>query len=57
MDVLTRRIKLVFKIKNIHFKGLERNVRDMGTKNRKLFDVFNRVLRFQMKVYHFGMFK
>jgi hypothetical protein len=55
--VLIRTIKLLFLITNLHSKGLERNVGDMGVKNRALFEVFNRVLAFQMKVCYFGMSK
>jgi len=55
--VLIRIIKLILLITNLHSKGLERNIKDMGAKNRTLFDVFNKVLALQMEVYHFGVFK
>jgi hypothetical protein len=57
IDVLIRIIKLILLITNLHSKGLERNIKDMGAKNRTLFDVFNKVLALQMEVYHFGVFK
>jgi hypothetical protein len=55
--VLIRTIKLILLIKNIHSKGLKRSIGNAGAKKRTLFDVFNRVLALQMKVYHFGLFK
>jgi hypothetical protein len=57
IDVLIRIIKLILLITNLHSKGLERNIKDMGAKNRTSFDVFNKVLALQMEVYHFGVFK
>jgi hypothetical protein len=32
MDMSIRTIKLIFKIINLHFTGLERNIRNMGAK-------------------------
>jgi hypothetical protein len=55
--VLIKIIKLILLITNLHSKGLERSIRDVGAKNKTLFDVFNRVLALQMKVCHFGMSK
>jgi hypothetical protein len=51
-DALIRTIKL---ITNLHSKGLERSIGDVGAKKKTLFDVFNRVLALQMEVSHFGM--
>ncbi len=42
--MLTKIIKLILLITNLHSKGLKEYVGDMGAKNRKLFDAFNRVL-------------
>jgi hypothetical protein len=57
MNTLIRIIKLILLITNLHSKGLERNIRDMGAKNKTLFDIFNKVLTLQMKVCHSGMSK
>jgi hypothetical protein len=57
MDALIKTIKLILIIINLHLKGLEKNTRDLGAKNRTLFDVFNKVLALQMKVCHYGMSK
>jgi hypothetical protein len=57
MDALIKTIKLILLIINLHSKGLERSTKDVGAKNRTLFDVFNRGLAFQMKVCHSGMSK
>jgi hypothetical protein len=54
--VLKRTIKLILLITNLHSKGLERSIRDVGAQKKTLFDVFNKVLALQMKVCHFGMF-
>jgi hypothetical protein len=43
-------IKLILLITKLHSEGLETSTRNMGAKNRTLFDVFNRVLALQMKV-------
>jgi hypothetical protein len=56
-NVLIKIIKLILLITNLHSKGLERNIRDVGAKCMTLFDVFNRVLAFQMKVCLSRMFK
>jgi hypothetical protein len=55
MDVLIKKIKLILLIKNLHPKALKRSIRDVGVKDRTLFDVFNRVLALQMKVCHSRM--
>jgi hypothetical protein len=55
--VLTRTIKLILLIANLHSKGLERNIGDVGAKKKIVFDVFNKVSALQMKVCHFGMSK
>jgi hypothetical protein len=55
--VLIKTIKLILLITNLHSKGLERNIGDVGAKIKTLFDVFNKVLALRMKVCHFGMFK
>ncbi len=55
--MLIRIIKLILLITNLHSKGLERNIKDVGAKNGSLFYVFNKVFALQMKVYHFEMFK
>jgi hypothetical protein len=47
-----RTIKLILLITKSYSKGLERNIRDVGT----LFDVFNRVLALQMRIHHFENF-
>jgi len=57
MDALIKTIKLILLIINLHSKGLERSIGDVGAKNRTLFDVFNRGLAFQMKVCPSGMSK
>ncbi len=57
MDVLIKIIKLILLITNLHSKGLERNIRDVGAKYMTLFDVFNRTLALQMKICHFRMSK
>ncbi len=44
-------------ITNLHSKGLKRSIKNMGGKDKTLFDVFNGVLALQMKVCHFVMFK
>jgi hypothetical protein len=38
IDVLIKTIKLILLIINLHFKGLERSIGDMGAKNKTLFD-------------------
>jgi hypothetical protein len=55
--VLIKTIKIILVITNLHSKGLERSIGDVGAKNKTIFDVFNRVLTLQMKVCHFGMSK
>jgi hypothetical protein len=55
MDVLIKTTKLILLIKNLHSKGLERSIRDVGVKNRTIFYAFNRVLALQMKVCHSRM--
>jgi hypothetical protein len=55
--VLIKTIKIISVITNLHSKGLERSIGDVGAKNKTIFDVFNRVLTLQMKVCHFGMSK
>jgi hypothetical protein len=57
MDALIRTIKLIFKITNLHSKGLKISIKDVGVKNRTSFEVFNRVLAVQMKICHLKMFK
>jgi hypothetical protein len=47
--VLIRITKLVLLITKLHFKDLERNVGEVGEKNRTIFYVFNKVLAFQMR--------
>ncbi len=57
MNALIKIIKLILVITKLHSKGLGRSIGGVGVKKKTLFDVFNRVLAIQMKVYHFGMFK
>jgi len=38
IDALIRTIKLILLITNLHSKGLEKNIEDVGEKNRTLFD-------------------
>jgi hypothetical protein len=57
MDALIKTIKLIWLITILHFEDLERSRRDMGAKNKKLFDVFITVLALQMKVCHNRMSK
>ncbi len=47
--VLIRIIKLILLITKLHFKDLERNIGEVGEKNRTIFDVFNKVLAFQTR--------
>jgi hypothetical protein len=56
MDALIRTIKLSLLITNLHSKGLERNIGDMGVKNMT-FNFFDRVLALQMKVCYSRMSK
>jgi hypothetical protein len=39
MDALIKTIQLIFLITNLHSKGLERSIGNMGVKNGTLFDV------------------
>jgi hypothetical protein len=55
--VLIKTIKIISLITNLHSKGLERSMGDVGAKTKTIFDVFNRVLTLQMRVCHFGMSK
>jgi hypothetical protein len=57
MDALIKTIKLIFLITKLHSKGLERSIKDVRAKKKKIFDVFNRVLALQMKICHFRMSK
>jgi hypothetical protein len=57
MDTLIRTIKSILLIINLHSKGLESGIRDVGAKKKTLFNVLNRVLALQMKVCHFGTSK
>jgi hypothetical protein len=54
MDALIKTIQLNFLITNLHSKGLERSIGNMGVKNGTLFVVLNKVLAFQVKICHFG---
>jgi len=56
-NMLTKTTKLNLLIKNLHSKGLEISIRDVGERKRTLVDVFNRVLALQTKVCHYGMSK
>jgi hypothetical protein len=51
---LIRTIKLILLITKSHSQGVERSIGDVGERNRILFDIFNKVLTFQMRVCQFG---
>jgi hypothetical protein len=57
MDALIRTIKLIFKITNLHSKGLERSIKDVGAKKRHYLIFLIGFLTLQMKVCHFLMSK
>jgi hypothetical protein len=57
MDAFIRTITLILLITNLHSKGLERGIRDVGAKKDIILKNFNRVLALQMKICHSGISK